>query len=78
MESLVSKLIEVKGFYCFFATWSLIELPRHDGWSHKVGTTRDILNILAPVVQKLDNAIHRMNRYPADKYYENQYALSFG
>ena len=46
MESLVSKLIVVKGFYCFFATWSLIELPSHDGWSHKVGTTRDILNIL--------------------------------
>ena len=46
MESLVSKLIVVKGFYCFFATWSLIELPRHDGWSHKVRTTRDILNIL--------------------------------
>ena len=38
----------------------------------------DILNILAPVVQKLDNAIHRMNRYPANKYYESQYALSFG
>ena len=46
MDSLVSKLIVVKGFYCFFATWSLIELPRHHGWSHKVGTTRDILNIL--------------------------------
>ena len=46
MESLVSKLIVVKGIYCFFATWSLIELPRHDGWSNKVGTTRDILNIL--------------------------------
>ena len=26
----------------------------------------------APVVQKLDNAIHRTNRYPEDKYYENQ------
>ena len=46
MDSLVSTLIVVKGFYCFFATWSLIELPRHRGWSHKVGTTRDILNIL--------------------------------
>ena len=22
----------------------------------------------APVVQRLDNAIHRINRYPADKY----------
>ena len=26
----------------------------------------------APVVQKLDNAIHRINRYPEDRYYENQ------
>ena len=25
-----------------------------------------------PVVQKLDNSIHRINRYPEDKYYENQ------
>ena len=24
----------------------MIELPRHDGWSHKVGTTRDVLKIL--------------------------------
>ena len=23
--------------------------------------------ILGPVVQRLDNAIHRINRYPADK-----------
>ena len=23
--------------------------------------------LLAPVVQRLDNAIHRINRYPADK-----------
>ena len=27
--------------------------------------------LLAPVVQKLDSAIHRINRYPMDKYYEN-------
>ena len=26
----------------------------------------------APVVQTLDSAIHRINRYPADKYYGNQ------
>ena len=25
-----------------------------------------------PVVQKLDSAIHRINRYPEDKNYENQ------
>ena len=28
---------------------------------------------LGPVVQKLDSAIHQINRYPQeDKYYENQ------
>ena len=27
---------------------------------------------LAPVVQTLDNAIHRINHYPVDKYYGNQ------
>ena len=27
---------------------------------------------LAPVVQKLDNAIHRINHYPVEKYYGNQ------
>ena len=29
-------------------------------------------NVLAPVVQTLDSAIHRINHYPADKYYGNQ------
>ena len=28
--------------------------------------------LLAPVSQKLGSAIHRINRYPDDKYYENQ------
>ena len=27
---------------------------------------------LAPVVQKLDSTIHRINHYPADKYYASQ------
>ena len=27
---------------------------------------------LAPVVQTLDSAIHRINHYPADKYYASQ------
>ena len=26
----------------------------------------------APVVQRLDNAIHRINHYPADKYWQNK------
>ena len=29
-------------------------------------------NVLAPVVQKLDSAIHRINHYPVDKCYGNQ------
>ena len=28
--------------------------------------------LLAPVVQTLDSAIHRINHYPADKYYASQ------
>ena len=28
--------------------------------------------VLASVVQTLDSAIHRINHYPADKYYGNQ------
>ena len=30
----------------------------------------------APVVQTLDSAIHRINHYPADKYYGNQLRYS--
>ena len=29
----------------------------------------------APVVQRLDNAIHRINRYPADKCYKANHAI---
>ena len=28
--------------------------------------------MLAPVVQKMDSAIHQINRYPADEYWGNQ------
>ena len=31
-----------------------------------------MFNCLAPVVQTLDSTIHRINHYPADKYYGNQ------
>ena len=31
-----------------------------------------LLTVQAPVVQTLDNAIHRINHYPADKYYASQ------
>ena len=30
-----------------------------------------VFSVLAPVVQKLYSAIHGINRYPEDKYYEN-------
>ena len=30
------------------------------------------VNDQAPVFQKLGNALHRINHYPADKYYGNQ------
>ena len=35
-------------------------------------TNADGLRYLAPVVRKLDSAIHRINRYPEDKYYDIQ------
>ena len=31
----------------------------------------DVNQNQAPVVQKLDSAIHQINRYPKDDYYEN-------
>ena len=31
-----------------------------------------LFKLQAPVVQTLDSAIHRINNYPADKYYGNQ------
>ena len=31
-----------------------------------------ILYLLGSVAQKLDSAIHEINRYPEDKYYEYQ------
>ena len=30
------------------------------------------LSTQAPVVQKMDNAIHRINHYPADKCWQNK------
>lgn len=42
--------------------WARLEKAERD-WS---------LAHLAPVVQKVDSAIHRIIHYPADKYKENQ------
>ena len=30
------------------------------------------IEVQAPVVQKLDSAIHRINHYPVEKYYEDR------
>ena len=38
--------------------------------AHRVETQQNIE--LAPVVQKLDNTIHRINHYPADKWWQNK------
>ena len=32
----------------------------------------NVTKVQAPVVQTLDSTIHRINHYPADKYYGNQ------
>ena len=37
---------------------------------HKIMTNLGVYQ--APVVQTLDSTIHRINHYPADKYYANQ------
>ena len=37
------------------------------GWTHENTLSFGHEN-LAPVVQMLDSAIHRLNHYPADKY----------
>ena len=42
--------------------------PEH--WDREWETLRS--GCLAPVVQKLDSAIHRINHYPADTYYGKQ------
>ena len=38
--------------------------------THPIPVRRNLM--LAPVAQTLDSAIHRINHYPADKYYGNQ------
>ena len=44
------------------------ENNRKDGQSMTIfSITERKTSIQAPVVQRLDNAIHRINRYPADK-----------
>ena len=57
---------------CFIVIPSLGDFGRTPGCYRGGAPRRDQLNNgfergLAPVVRKLDNAIHRINRYPADK-----------
>ena len=40
--------------------------------NHRVKSIVPPEKLLAPVVQTLDSAIHRINHYPVDKYYGNQ------
>ena len=44
----------------------------HNRLHTKSAVSGNISNHLAPVVQTLNSAIHRINHYPADKYYGNQ------
>ena len=41
-------------------------------WKITLSHLINAMTELAPVVQTLDSAIHRINHYPADKYYGNQ------
>ena len=41
-------------------------------WYTKAVICKHYVNEQAPDVQTLDSAIHRINHYPADKYYGNQ------
>ena len=43
----------------------VLKLP----WNEAAGVAE---NTLAPVVQRLDSAIHRINHYPVDKYWGDQ------
>ena len=40
--------------------------------SEESGDLLQFVDLLAPVVQRLDNAIHRINRYPANKCQQNK------
>ena len=50
------------------AGWTIIHLL----WRGRLGNSRSFLTDLAPVVQRLDNAIQRINRYPVDKCWQNK------
>ena len=52
---------------------SLVEILRLTSKTEMHGRPKiSVAVVQAPVVQTLDSAIHRINHYPADKYYGNQ------
>ena len=61
---------------CYMMLLSPTIVPLYESLAQVTGKPTCNASVLslpqAPVVQKLDNAIHRTNRYPEDKYYENQ------
>ena len=68
-------------FKCHDKTWVFMTIRKHLQSSHnfiKWCRLRFVLFIrqrflnLAPVVQRLDNTIHRINRYPVDKCWQNK------
>ena len=56
--------------------WEFMMIPLHTTTAHEI-CCGSISNHLAPVVQTLDSAIHRINHYPADSVigFPNTYPL---
>ena len=65
-HQVLGKLPKKMVLFCYFTLFYCI-FPRQDGRSRS-----------GPVVQTLDSAIHRINHYPADKYYGNQLRYPLG
>ena len=51
---------------------AIIKFQHFPGFPGPVRTLLLPREVQAPVVQRLDNAIHRINRYPADKSQQNK------
>ena len=70
---LENKFLESKSGRIFLRLPSLLAL---ENLANKLTSyrnrTRLVTGSLAPIVQTLDSAIHRINHYPAEKYYGNQ------
>ena len=51
---------------------TLVIIPIHLIYYHTAYPVTGLFDFQAPVVQTLDSTIHRINHYPADKYYGSQ------